>query len=388
MSSGAIAVRRLATCWPLALALLSFACAPPPAPAAPEAPSKPTAGAAAKVHEKEVLSRVYHIDKKYRSMMGPDSLERVTLLDGPPELVWIVGYKAIVMDEQGTGQVSQEFMCHSNLDVDPRAHWKHFGSNAAISGRLFTLSQGQQDIRFPNGFGIPMMSNQPLDLVTQVLNLNLPEPDLKVRHKVAIRFVRDKETATPMKPLFQKAVQGFKSLEDAPAHYGYGKQEDSVAQHAGCSVGMAAVKGDVSKDDFGKKFTGHWIVEPGREVNRTMVTKFLRLQFDTKIHYIAVHLHPFAQSLELIDKTAGKTVFRAETRNSADKIGLEHIDYFTSDEGVPLYKDHEYELVSVYENTSGEDQDSMAVMYLYLHDQNFTRPIEGDAPAEPQRAAR
>ena len=69
-------------------------------------------------------------------------------------------------DGEGSSQVSQEFMCHSNLDIEPRTHWEHFGSNAAISGRLFTLSQGQQNIEFPDGFGIPILSTTPLNLAT------------------------------------------------------------------------------------------------------------------------------------------------------------------------------------------------------------------------------
>jgi hypothetical protein len=332
-----------------------------------------------RVHTRTILSKTYHIDKKYKSMLGPSSLEKVKLLDSEkPELLWIVGYKATVMDGGGEDQVSQEFMCHSNLDFDPGDYWKNFKSNASMSGRLFTLSQGQQDIQFPKGTAIPVMSDMELDLATQVLNLNLPDPDLNVRHKVTIHFVRDAESTYEMKPLFQAAVQGFKSLEHSPAHYGVNKDKMSSKEHGqGCSVGMPAVSGDnADKDEFGQKFTGHWLVKPGREENVTNVTRFLQLQFDTTIHYIAVHLHPFAESLELIDRTTGKQVFKALAKNHSDKIGLERIDYYVNVEGIPISKDHEYELVSVYNNTSGEDQDSMAVMYLYLHDKGFTKPTE------------
>ncbi len=326
-----------------------------------------------RVMERTLLSKNYHIDRKYKSMLGPSSLEKLKLLDTKePELLWIVGYQAVVMDGEGDEQVSQEFMCHSNLDFEPRDYWENFKSDASMSGRLFTLSQGQQDLKFPVGYGIPVMSDMELGLATQVLNLNLPDPKLDVRHKVTIRFVREADAPGQMKPLFQAAVQGFKSLEDRKADYGVAVEETD--EHAGCSVGMPAVQGDVDKDKFGQKFTGHWVVKPGREVNRTLVTKFLQLQFDTTIHYIAVHLHPFAESLELIDKTTGKTVFKAHAKNHADKIGIEHINNFESAEGIPIYKDHDYELISVYNNTSGEDQDSMAVMYLYLHDRHFQHP--------------
>jgi hypothetical protein len=365
------------------LGLLALACSSPTAKRAEsslEVPKFPQ-GPEPRVHERTLLSQTYHIDKKYKSMMGPSSLEKLKLLDTPtPELLWIVGYEATVMDGVGDAQVSQEFMCHSNLDFEPQDYWKNFKSNASMSGRLFTLSQGQQKIDFPPGYGIPVLSDMELGLATQVLNLNLPEPDMNVRHKVDIRFVREAEARGRVKPLFQAAVQGFKSLEGKTADYGV--ELSSSDEHAGCSVGMPAVKGDVDKDKFGQKFTGHWVVKPGREENRSLVTHFLQLQFDTTIHYIAVHLHPFAESLELFDKTTGKSVFRAETKQADGKIGLSHINHFESVEGIPILKDHDYELVSVYNNTSSEDQDSMAVMYLYLHDRNFHPPKTDEAQAK------
>jgi hypothetical protein len=109
-------------------------------------------------------------------------------------------------------------------------------------------------------------------------------------------------------------------------------------------------------------------VEPGREENRTLVTQLMRVPYDTHIHYVAVHLHPFAESLELRDLTTGETVFKSRARNFEQGIGLRHVDYLSSAEGLPVYRDHEYELVSVYDNTTGEEQDSMAVMYIYLRD--------------------
>ena len=141
-------------------------------------------------------------------------------------------------------------------------------------------------------------------------------------------------------------------------------------------------------------------MKPGREVNQTLVTKILELPYDTTIHYIAVHLHPFAESLELRDLTAGQVVFKSSTRQFPDRIGLAHVDSFSSVEGIPIYKDHEYELVSVYQNVTDKDQDSMAVMNLYMLDKDFVAPTlapgsqpddEGGGPpavaAEPSAAA-
>ena len=50
-------------------------------------------------------------------------------------------------------------MCHSNLDMDPERHGQLFGWRKRTSGRLFTLSQGQFEIHFPEGYGVPVLSN-------------------------------------------------------------------------------------------------------------------------------------------------------------------------------------------------------------------------------------
>jgi hypothetical protein len=329
----------------------------------------------AKVHTKTVVSKRYHIDKKYPSMRGPYGFDGVTLLDtDSPELLWITGYRTLVVDAVTEEPLSQEWMCHANLDFDATEYYERFPKAPPISGRLFTLSQGQQDISFPEGFGIPVTSDLPITLATQVLNLNLDEADLSVKHKVEIDFVRDAEVQGDMIPLFQGAVEGFKALEEA-RYYGYDESEVDPETHGpGCSVGQAAIAGDSDVDGQGQKFTAHWVVPPGREVNVTNVTKFLNLPYDTTAHYIAVHLHPFAESLVLKDLTTGEVVFDADVQNSKGRIGLDRVEYFSSREGLKLFKDHQYELTSVYENTSGESVDSMAVMYLYMHDKRFQKP--------------
>jgi hypothetical protein len=67
-------------------------------------------------------------------------------------------------------------------------------------------------------------------------------------------------------------------------------------------------------------------------------------------------------------------VFSSRARSFDDLIGLAHVESFSSPEGIPLFKDHEYELVSVYDNTSGVPQDSMAVVNLYMADRAYQGP--------------
>jgi hypothetical protein len=78
--------------------------------------------------------------------------------------------------------------------------------------------------------------------------------------------------------------------------------------------------------------------------------------------------------LSLRDVTADRTIFTAKARNPKKGVGLDHVDSFVSLEGVKLFKDHQYELVSVYHNPTRQTHDSMASVFLGLADPEFVRP--------------
>ena len=343
--------------------------------AALSAPEMPSAEAA--VRTAEFLSQTYVVDRKYKSMTGPSGTQTIYLLKTTsPELLWVTGFAAVVVGADGAATMSQEFMCHSNLDLNSAIHRRLFGLDRVTPNRVFTLSQGQQEIRFPKGYGLPILSSEPFGLTTQVLNHNIEGQSFSLRHKVTVDFVRDAEVdaGAPMKPLMQVSANGLVLVEGKDGYFNI-PEADAQVHGPGCLPGTSASDaGGAYTDEYGRKFTAHWVVKPGREVNSTNITRFMRLPFDTTVHYIAVHLHPFAESLELKDLTAAKSLYFSKTRPSEGKIGLDHVDYLSSEEGIPLFADHEYELISAYNNTMSEPVDSMAVMYLYVLDREFKRP--------------
>jgi len=239
------------------------------------------------------------------------------------------------------------------------------------SGSLFTLSQGEQVIDLPEGFGIPVSSADLFSLTMQVLNLNGASE--RVRHRVTVRFVKQRDLRAPMKPLFATSATGLKLLEGDKAYFGV--REANAAQHGpGCLQGEKASEWEYASS-FGRRFAAHWVVKPGREENHTLVTQMLKLPYDSTLHYASIHVHPFAESLELRDLTTGTSVFKAMIRQIEGKIGIAHTEHFSSAKGIPVYKGHQYELVSVYNNTTNVDQDSMAVMTAYLYDREFKNPV-------------
>ena len=304
-------------------------------------------------HSLVVLSPVYTLDRPFRSMKGPSSSQSVSFPQSDQiELLWVTGFHATMVGSDGETPQSQEFMCHSNLDFDQTTHSRLFNLPRYHTNRLFTLSQGQQEIRFPRGFGLPYYSDESFQLTTQVLNLNLKGQTEHVRHKVTIDYVLDRDLEEPMRPLFMTSGWGLVLLEGEEGFYGVEDPDESHGE--GCLPGVAAGS-DKYDDEFNRKFSGHWVVKPGREVNRTLVSNIMKLPYDTTVHYMAVHLHPFAESLELVDLTKGQSVFTSKTRGFEDKPGLEYVEYFSSEEGIPVYKDHKYELVSTYNNTENQD---------------------------------
>ncbi len=318
----------------------------------------------------------YLIDRKFRSMEGPEAQEKISLLPNSSlhELLWITAVRTEMVADDGSTPMPPELMCHATVDYNPIEHGQKLEWKKVGRPRIFLLSQGVLELRFPPGFGLPVYSDEIFNINTQVLNHNFEHPNLKVRQKVTFEFVRNSDLKEPIKPLFATAGGGMKLLEGTDGCWMMAPNSNPEKQGAGCSLGIHtpnAGNQNIYMDTYGRKFTGHWVVKPGREVNHTNVTKFLNIPFDTTLHYANVHLHPYAESLELRDITADKTIFKSHIRNQENRIGISFADFFSSQEGVPVYKDHEYELISVYNNTSGVDQDAMVTTIAYLLDKEF-----------------
>jgi len=343
---------------------------------------------------KQFISPVYTIDKIYHSMEGPSSMERIYLGDpaAPAELLWITGIRTEMVDADGKTPQLPELMCHVNVDLDPARHQAIFGFRRPTASRLMTLSQGMITAKLPAGFGFPMSSNEPMLLFTQVLNLNIEHPqNLQVRHRVTIDFVRASELTGIMRPLFNVGASGMVLLDDNPLALQHSMMSmpsasditssiSTEAKHSSmsCLVGARAPQASSGSADYvdpqGHKMTGHWIVPPGKQVNHSDITWFMNLQFDTKLHYAAAHLHPFAKSLEIRDMTTGKTVFLAKAENPPAGIGLTHVDDYASADGVLMDHTHKYSLISTYDNPTNENADSMASAFLGMDDPEIVVP--------------
>jgi hypothetical protein len=333
-------------------------------------------------HPKEaellVFSDVFQVNGIIKSMVGPFTTRSIRVRpNAPPELLWLTGFQMEVVDAGGLQPQSYEFECHSNLawprDDPP-------GVQRPV-GQVFTLTQGQVDVRLPPGFGLPSTSAEAIVFNSQVLNLTRPEEQKAVRHRARVRYVRDADLTQPMKPLVVTSAYVMASLGGEAMVYGVADPDPKRAA-ASCHAG-ALPRGapGAQKDALGRPFTGHWVVEPGRHEYRTLVTDLMNIPYDTTVHFIGVHVHPYSQSLELRDLTTGKSVWKSTQTTHPDRPSLTNIDYYSGVEGLPIHAGHDYELVSVYDNPTSDATDAMATMFLYYLDQKFDKTVLAAAGA-------
>jgi hypothetical protein len=317
-----------------------------------------------------LLSRSYTIDRLYQSMQGPsgqhDALRLVE--EGGPQLLWISGISSKLVGDDGAAQRPQEFFCHSNLaftrksdagEADPR------GRTPSAEGRLFTLIPGRLDIKLPEGFGLPVFSDEPLDYFTMSLNLNHRGEPVKLRFRTDISYVRGSDMKS-IKPLFRRALYAYEPIGKASSHAMCMGGEDSC----GPFVGKAA--SNAFHASLGKTNTVHWLIPPGDFESRVNVTDQFDLPYDTTAHYVTAHLHPYGKSIALFDKTSKQTLFTIRATDYPDRLGVQMMEQWSSTAGAEVIKGHEYELLTEYHNPTDKPIDAMSILYVYAQDRKFS----------------
>ncbi|MBC8109182.1 MAG: hypothetical protein H7Z14_21530, partial [Anaerolineae bacterium] len=216
-----------------------------------------------------LLSRTHTLGRIYMSMQGPFSNQpdiRLTDDDQPRELIWITGVRAELVGRDGSSPISREFFCHSNLTfnldkLSPARTRSDSEFTPTQDWRLFTLIPGRLELSLPEGFGLPVYSDEPLDYLSMSLNMNEKTGSRKVRFLTSVDFVRDASVpkGKPITPLFRRAIYGFEPIDRASPH-----TMCTGGNHPGAAcgpfVGKAASNSFVAS--LGTTNTIHWMIPP------------------------------------------------------------------------------------------------------------------------------
>ena len=285
-----------------------------------------------------------HIDKKYISMTGPVMRQSVTLAPAADAgALWVTGFRAAVVDGAGAPQ-SSEYLCHA---------WVTLGKPTGDDQKLLTISEGLDSMKFPPGFAVRVDGQaQNAQLLAQALN-NTDDTDKNLSYKLTLDYLDDATAAKyNLRPL--RTVTVAVMARDA------NPVTDDICRVRGQDVDAPL------PDSMGGKSIVHFDVPPGRHEYASVVDKTSGLHAGGTVHYIKLHLHPYGESISLFDKTAGRALWTGNVKTRADRVLLTDVDYYSSTDGIRIDPAHDYEVRTVYNNTTGSLIDAMAVLRVYM----------------------
>ncbi|KGO84099.1 hypothetical protein IP98_00512 [Flavobacterium cauense R2A-7] len=317
--------------------------------------------------EYKMLSPTFIIDGIYKSMEGPKA-SRYIQLDQSDKILWITGFKVKAVDAKTNEALSNDYICHMNVDINDTQYYTQWHLEDRIGKqypRMTSLSHGLEHFDFPKGYGVPIIGKDYLFVTTQTLNHNQPDIFKKVKHEVSVRYEAYDKT---QKPLMSKTVYIQLPFDKHDPFKG-------PLDPASNQCIPVETKNHTYCDKAGNMLSGHWVIPSGIKTYRSSITEQLQIKDSARLHFSAPHVHPFATSISVVDKTENKMLFTCKVTNYTTKIGLQNIETFSSKNGIWLYENHEYELVMTCNNTSKTDQDMMGSMFLFFYDKELDRTI-------------
>lgn len=306
------------------------------------------------------------IDNVYKSMEGPKTIQTFSLNEDQEQLLWMTGFSIQAKDLKRDSLISNDFICHMNIDYIEQEHhgrWNMLDRINRQYPRLISLSHGIERIDFPKGYGYPFFSNEKFNMATQSLNHNIKDSTFLINHEIFIKYNHEKN----IKPLQPKNIFMMLPFDI--------NNPDKKLKDISNSCIPLETKNHTYFNDNGQAFSGHWKIDSGKQFFKCKVTDQLNIKDTVTLHQITPHLHPFAEKLVLKDITTNTDIYTCNVINHKDRIGLAQTLGFSSEKGITMYPDHEYEINLVTNNTSGKTQDMMASMFLFLYDKEMHTKI-------------
>ena len=283
-----------------------------------------------------------HIDRDFPAMSGPTKKKVIHLDDNnaPNAFTWI---KSVTVDVMGPNKQSQPLalLCHAWVTLKDRSSYSDNQSG------LITISEGMGDSLFPKGYGMYIKgSTEPnIELLAQALNED-PHFKMDLSYRFTIKYLSnptvDKHGPQLLKPLTQvSAVALGPKLQFKDGQL--------------CETELAPGENP--------NMSNHFLVPPGKHSYRQTLAGSMFQRANT-IHFIKLHLHQFGESISFYDRTENKLLWVGKAYYK--KGHIDRVDSYSSEVGIPVFLDHQYEIVSTYNNTSKKNAEGMAVLRMYI----------------------
>jgi hypothetical protein len=219
------------------------------------------------------------------------------------ERVWVIGYRTDILDAQGKTP-RENYLCHTFL-ADQRVAQHQEDELSGVYSDAFT-----PEVRVPDGFGIPIYSDQTLHWMPMFNNRTAES--VRVQMRVVVTLIREKDRTKPLKTL-------------------YGSLRSVQVPHL-------------------------FFVSPGNDERQATFT----LPFNGRIHFLGTHIHPHGVSVELFNTSRNEQVWKCVRKTQPDGP----MEVYSSSDGYPIKAGEKYRITAVYNNPSQDPIDAMAGLFL------------------------
>jgi hypothetical protein len=278
------------------------------------------------------------VDQPYVMMTGPTKVKYISLPLRPDvKKVWLKGMMVQAFSgENAEEKESLTSLCHASLlgETD---------SNGYPIRKILAISEGLERMEFPPGYGYPISPGEAIAVSAQAQN---EDPALRktYTYRVTIWYVEDTEPNREelLIPLMAKPFQ-------------------ALGTRVALKDGVICGEGDGS---LGSNRSMHFLVPPGQHEFSQIYPPGEYAGKDVRLHEINMHFHRFGIKSTLIDRTDKKILWEGRvTYDTHSQIA--HSDHYSSEEGILIRADHEYEIRSVYNNPTNKNVDGMATLRSY-----------------------
>jgi hypothetical protein len=302
-----------------------------------------------------VLGPVKIEQKRISPMEGPSLQQEISLEKDPTtSTVWIKSLKVEVLDDQ-TPVEPEEFICHAVLKI--KDHDLQDNKSTSSMQRL-----GREVFLAP-GYGIRVDNlKSSTSLFVQTMNINAA-PAFNARYRMTVKYIKDEDA----KKIRLKNVRGV---------YVAVQERDTIARHSGMAAQPAAqtIKDDLnhcSAEGVEGADSTAFMVPSGQHTYVKVLERDHPIYKGGSIIAYGKHIHPYAQSMVLIDQTTNTVILPNATFKPANVRYKSKLNgLFYAEKGVPIDPNHTYAIKSVYNNTSNAPVDGMALLHIYIADKD------------------
>lgn len=247
------------------------------------------------------------IDRMIAPGEGPSQSWEALLLKTYPEPVWLLGAEFRV--RTGTGEEADPGLVDLlNVGwVYPKEHNSFFFPETLASDRIFRLSGKTQSVRLPEGYGVPMWSNEPLSLMVRWRNTNVYQRRDEVQLEVTLHFVRDGVgeplQAVTVSEVFAAAPVSTRAVYGAEA----GFQPESLPPRGNRRPGSQSSIVDI----HGGQFEEEWLASPGQTAYFSLAGQLEQVQNSSCVLQTA-YCYPGTESVTLVERLAEKPLVTLE----------------------------------------------------------------------------